>query len=1126
MDSIVKERKRIFKEELLVLKNENYISSEVFELVDHAHDQYYLPAPVLEKVIKQIEKNEKENLPKLTKKVERRRKERSPEEIRERNISFSLYLGVILLLISGLFVATSNWNQMEGWMKAGFIALVSLLFYGLGYLSKSILKINKTAFAFVVLGNLFLPIFVLSISWFKLLGSYFSFTGEGKFILGAAGSFLLTPIYFFFSQKMSSRLFLWFSFIATSVGVGFSLVSFHLSKDAFFLGMVIYIAILSMSIHYLKKKLVATSVTKELIPFVQSTLILTTILMLIFYDTETIHGMNLILTAFIFLSMIFVSGKKEYHYMFTVLFIYGVYQLAEFSILQNISPVIYALAGVFFLTIPRGFSDRMYWEKIFRYTSTSVSILGFLYITIERLLAAVHVPSFALLFAYLIMAAHFIYLSNRMKGWILPYLGSVYTAFFLYEMEKWFNLLLSFESWLLPLFFIGLVLFVSGCVVKVSIIQVMKQSSRDVGWSIMTLPMIMSLLFFKWTELGIMLLFFGVGLILTTEVEKRVLFVRLIPWIIPLSFGFSIVTFGLKLEQLVPFYGNEMNLPVTLALASIILLFTLLIWRKKHAILLCNSFYIAQGFYTLSMLTALFIHINEWLRPLIILGGVVMYLYLYKSVKAKWVTYGISLTSLICYFTILIALEKTFTIPPFWTRYYFTFGGILLFLIVYRLYKRYPILANGYMWVGHLYFPISLLLTFVLNGEKSFGSFFISLSVYGVSIAMVKKEWQKYLFLYGSFLSLWMIFVTVIDLFFENRYLFFSYLLTSLFIFLFWTLSSSYYKRRTEWFLILFSIYGIFAFMTTYPFNFLLFASIILLIGLTLLILHLTKKELLTIVPLLMLWVSTLQFMQMNAMDTINRFLIMSIFGVILLFIGLFFYRGLYSKNHVDFYQVPALLFFISLYVVNEEFIWQSVLPGLLISLTIWLQKKRIHPNYSWVPILLSGLYLLEPYYSVMKEFSIPRLIEREVWVLPLIGAVIFCRIILKERYVKITSRIEWAILVIVSLLLIQDGLENSTIYDAIILGTLSLISILIGWFLQKKSYFFIGSGVLLLNVFLQTRPYWGHLPWWVYLLISGSILITVASYNEWHKQKTSKGETVFLSVWVKNWKLRFSRWK
>jgi hypothetical protein len=104
--------------------------------------------------------------------------------------------------------------------------------------------------------------------------------------------------------------------------------------------------------------------------------------------------------------------------------------------------------------------------------------------------------------------------------------------------------------------------------------------------------------------------------------------------------------------------------------------------------------------------------------------------------------------------------------------------------------------------------------------------------------------------------------------------------------------------------------------------------------------------------------------------------------------------------------------------------------------------------------------------------------------------------------------------------------LASNTVYDALIVGTLSLLSMLAGTFFRIKAYFFVGSGVLLLNVLLKTRPYWGNLPWWAYLLIAGSLLITVASYNEWQKQKTAKGEEAFILLWKNNIIKKLKEWQ
>src|SRR5699024_11285404 len=114
------------------------------------------------------------------------------------------------------------------------------------------------------------------------------------------------------------------------------------------------------------------------------------------------------------------------------------------------------------------------------------------------------------------------------------------------------------------------------------------------------------------------------------------------------------------------------------------------------------------------------------------------------------------------------------------------------------------------------------------------------------------------------------------------------------------------------------------------------------------------------------------------------------------------------------------------------------------------------------------------------------------------------------EKYRQQMNYVQWAVLVVVSLILIQDALASNTVYDALIIGSLALASLIGGMIYQQKSFFFVGAGVLLLNVFLQTRPFWGALPWWAYLLIAGALLITVASYNERSEEHTSELQSRF----------------
>src|SRR5690625_3835462 len=207
------------------------------------------------------------------------------------------------------------------------------------------------------------------------------------------------------------------------------------------------------------------------------------------------------------------------------------------------------------------------------------------------------------------------------------------------------------------------------------------------------------------------------------------------------------------------------------------------------------------------------------------------------------------------------------------------------------------------------------------------------------------------------------------------------------------------------------------------------------------------------------------------------------------------------------------------------EALWMKLLPGLLISANLLLQRKRMpYISPKWM-MFIAGVFLLQPYYTVLGNISILSLIKMELYVLPWIIPVVFLRKVTDKKHQTVASYIQWAVLIIVSLLLIQDGLASSTVYDALILGTLSLVSIIAGMSYQIKSFFFVGAGVLLLNVFLQTRPYWGNLPWWAYLLIAGSILIAVASYHEWQKQKAAENKKTIMATFKEKVIDKIKKW-
>ncbi|MBV7506868.1 hypothetical protein KW850_16525 [Bacillus sp. sid0103] len=1120
MDSNIREEHRkIFRKELFTLREEGYLSEAIVDKVASAHYKYH--KDILEMEAKPSEYEASVPIhPSIPQKPQKVKKTMTPEEIRERNITWLLNIGVIFLLIGGLFVATSNWESMTSIMKSGSIAIVALLFYGIAFLTKKIIKIEKTAFAFSVLGSLFLPIFILSLGWFGLLGSYLSISGEGRYLLGMLGSLLPVIVYYLFAKNLSSRLFVWFSFVSISIGMAFLLASFHLKMDFFYLGMMVFNASLIFVYHQFKNKESFKLFTNEFIPYVQVNLILCTLFMLFLYDNEVLYSFNLLLTAIIYLSMMYVSGRKEYHFIFSVMIVYGAYQLIEHSFLNYFGEIIYALIGFGMVFVPKALNDKFTLNKAFQYTSAVISGLAFIYISLEGIFLRAGTPSIVLMLAYFIIAVNFIYLSHHGSRELFPYLGAVFAASGLFETIALLTEPFDTIHFSLQLSITGFILFnILGIAQLSKYVKIIQIASRDVGLSIMGLAMLTAISLILWWELGVMLLLFMAAAYLVYKKETRIFLKEGALWIIPSLLGFSMAAFGEELNSNFSVYLNEYGYGINFATGAILVLLTSFIWKmagEKH--LDKNSLYTSQAFYTLSIFHALFNPMNHlWAQPLVMLVGIGMYYYLYKKIGTKWVPYLVSIAVLLTYFSIIQAILLKFTLSHTINSLIASISAVITLLIAYISRKNDLNLSNAFGCVGHSIYPLELLFTWFAFQKDSVYSFILALFVYAFSTKLTKVEWKIKGFLYGSFTTVFFIVSTGFDLVYNFDFGYYEFPITSCVILLFALLAKDEFKKRTAYYLVPFSIIGIVFTVITYPFDMLPYLVTLVYTFGILFYLHKINWDVLGAIPLILAFIATIEFTHQGELAALVKMLLTGGLGIVLSIVGQFVYKKLiiYSpkliQTKLDGYTLVSLMFFALMYTFGHEYIWGHALPGVLISVSLLLQRKRVPERFCVLMTILGGAYLLQPYYSLMAELNIPSLWEREVIVLPFIILIIFIRRCLKGRYTDITKVVQWGVLIIVSLLLIQDGLASNTIYDAIIIGTLSLLSLFSGMFLQIKSYFFVGAGVLLLNVFLQTRPYWGNMPWWFYLLIAGLLLITVASFNEWNKQKVNKGETTFI---------------
>ncbi len=1115
------ESRKIFRQELFTLREEGYLSDAIVETVAKAHHQYHLDLLEIEAMPLPTVTAEPISVP-VPPKPPKEKKALSSEEIRERNITWSLNIGVIFLLIGGLFVATSNWGSMTSIMKSGSIAIVSLLFYGIAGLTKKVLHIEKTAFAFNVLGSLFLPIFILSLGWFGLLGTYFSISGDGRYFLGMLGSLLPAVVYLFFAAKLRSRLFVWFTYVSISAGAAFLLAGINLKIDLFYLGMMVFNALLIFVYHQLKNRESLTLFMKEFVPYIQANLIISTLFMLFFYDSEVIYSFNLLLTAVIYLSMMYVSGRKEYHFIFSMMVVYGAYQLIEHSYLDNFSEVIYALIGFGFVFIPKVLGGKFTLDKAFEYTSAVISGFAFVYISLEGIMLRSGNPSIVLFLAYCVIAANFVYLSNSSSIWLFPYLSSAFAASAIYEAVAILFEPVESLHFSILLYLTGYILFiVLGVSLRIKYLRIIQSSTRDLALVLMGLAIVFAAACFKWWELGAMLLAFVIIAFLLIKKEPRQYYKEAALWILPSVLGLSLAAFGEEVNINSPVYFQEYGYAVNFAGASLFVLLSNLIWNKAgEKELAKKSFIISQVLYTMAIIFTYLSPINQlWVQPLLLLIGIGMYFYFYKKEGTKWIPFLVSIASLLAYFSITHAISEKISFNQMMQSVVAPTSAAILLFIALATRKKDKLLSNAFAWTGHIVYPVALCFTWFAYHTDSYISFFIALCAYALSTKLAGREWKVKVFLYSGFTSLLLLVSTGLDSFVTRYYENYELPITSILIYLFAAFSEESGKKRTAYYLVPFSILGAGITLATYPFGWIPY---LITFGYALAVvayLHLLKWDVIAIVPLFIAFLATAEFSYMSDLQLFEKMLLSGGLGVLMAVIGQTVYKKLFisdgklEKIKIDGYTFVSFLYFWLMYFFQGQSLWSQALPGFLIAISIWMQRKRVPAQASAFLSILGGAFLLQPYYAVILELNIPSIWEMEIRVLPFIILIIFIRFILKERYSDITKLMQWAILIIVSLLLIQDGLASNTIYDAIILGSLSMLSMLSGMLLQIKSYFFVGAGVLLLNLFLQTRPYWGNMPWWFYLLIAGLVLITIASSNEWHKQKMQKGERTFLTI-------------
>ncbi|WP_273832081.1 SCO7613 C-terminal domain-containing membrane protein [Guptibacillus sedimenti] len=1119
------EREELFLLELRRLRSKNYITDQTFEVVSNAYEKMIHPSiEVLDAPIEQEEVlAPPERVPAKPAPV-KEKKVKSTQELRDRNLTWILIIGVVFLLLGALVLATSTWDVMTSIMKTALIGGIAAVFFGISWLSGHKLRIEKTAFSFLVLGSLFLPIVVFSAGYFQLFGGWLSVSGAGNEVLGLIGVFLCLPLYFIQANRQHSRLFVWFSFVTLSIGVAFFIQVFQPTVDLFYLGIVIFNGLLLLFYTSAKKFEHLVLFTKELPIYAQGNLILSTLLLLFFYESEVFYSFNVIVTAFLYLAMIYIGRQKDYHFVFTFLLIYGIYQLIEHSVFESADVMLYALVGFIFIGLQS--VDRLQnMKKAFQLTSGVVSLCAFIFITYKGLILRYDDPSWLLVLGYVIISINYIALANVTRYRIFGFLAPLFLAAAgLYSMSLLYTEP-STETVMLHMFATGFLLYAGGFYWNEwDVTKRMQTGALFISFGPILLSLLLGLVSGRWWLESSLLLVLGF-LYLSIYQKGKWKWLRFTGALLnPITWGVALLALYSPFARN-DFYENTFGLPFHTAIVAILVVVIHYFWRKKDAEVLEEmAFWTGVSFYGLSLLLLLTTTVDElFVRSGLFLGSVGMLYLIFKRTKEETLWPLLSLFTLGTYLSIAEAF-------PIQGMFQWIPGAVLLILIADTLGKKDIVIQRGYFYLGHLYLPAALIYT-VSEHENEPVLYVIALFVYVYSMLRRKIEWEIRTFLYAAFTVLPFLYIAIVgSLEMQNEAYTYIGFVPSLVMFGLWLVLGEKWKERIKWYAVPFAVFGLFLFINTYEeIQLIPLAVGLFYAALLLYVMHQSDWQLFSIVPLLfvqsMIFLLPIETVEIQTLVYVGA-------AVVLLTTGSLIHHKLYSlhgkrmhEKHIDWYAVIAFLFVLNLYQnLTLASLWADELRALFIVAFFFLQIKRVPAGIpTQVMKTAAALSLFVPYYTLLHHLEINEYIVMEVYLLPWLAVSIYLSKRTWDQNKQIMSMIEWGVLLVVAAILVFDALSSNTIYDALIVGGLSLASVLAGFFYRIKSYFLIGCSVLLLNLLLQTRPYWGNMPWWAYLLIAGATLISVASFYEWQKQnKNEEGETL---LQVKKQQL-LAKWK
>ncbi|WZY00070.1 hypothetical protein NSQ26_12395 [Bacillus sp. FSL W7-1360] len=1064
------------------------------------------------------------------------KEKRSSEEERERRLTYILSSGVALILLGGILLALTNWLFFSEVVKVLLVSGVAVLFAGMGYVAHK-LKIRQTALAFLLLFAFFTPIVFFSISFYGILGTYLSMEGEGSALFAAVAAFGCCLLYTGLYKFQSHRAFQIAGLVAVGVSV-FSFVAFLTASIEMYVLTIALIACVQLLCWKKVYQAVSLGDYRRLFPsFVLGQILLLIMIQLTFGSW----------TSFVLVNYALLGGLLYWcarlHHPFRVLATPGVLLFGF-----GITGALFTFHGqnpflaLTLLILPVLLFIVYEWERKQREDKDLIGILRVLFFVTVGLTHVygqwmVLADSGNSLYIVTLVSLSGLLVSH---GWADKKREVLFAAFFISAYTVWFVLNDMISDLLTQTgLTVGLLSFIYavGLFVKTLDQKAIRRPLRLAA--ILGIGFVLGQLLFV-EEFGLMtgvLLFMCMASMFFVRYEEikytYVAGMISVLTLIVAVFAFYPVAWGVDLSAFVSLVSmNHFYFAALLVTAMVFL------YRRIYGKQVANVAFALAGFlYGISFIILLnlwqssffFTNAPLWVT-VYMLGGVAYFLfavfYVFKEEKKYW--WGVALFSTLVYFS-LLNYPFSSSGAAFWTI-------ILLSGCLFVWFGRS--LKQKFSYGGESFYNTGQLLLVATSVVYLFESWMGDVSIHGLLIPMAcllvevtvcrrGNEWRFpqavmiacLLFVHNASWFFELNSVTVAD----------SFVLTGTLMILAVLRGSSVFKKYGY-------LLGIIVLNAYAPALFLFesnmygygkIAVVLLIAAGTLYALEeKLKRGEYVFVPLLLAGLVVL----FSSLSPIS--LATLLFGLAIISLcASVYYVGWSARvqGKINTYQIANTILMVmanlhlrwaELSSIGYELVLSSAMFFYFVLLLV--RETDVTSRYVKASAVLAGFYY--PYALVLTLIGLADELLAFAYIVPftLLVSVLLYHVARDETW---RSRVESCVVIVSFIVMSFWALGTATLNSSVALSLIAVLAVLGGFYLKFTAYFITGVVVLLVNTIYATRTFWTSIPWWVYLMVVGAILIGFATYQELKKRGDATPLREQVKKVFKQIKARFSNW-